>query len=159
VSDLVWLDEAKYNPATGVNAIGAEFAGTAVTSSGFTGNIAATNTQAAKLIRDNSELKWNEGYYRGYFELQISPKEVKASYFGCPTVATRNPYEISLANFTVAAGANHLSRPIAGGNVETGALSSGTVKSTNVTLNTATGKYEITSFDQMFIAYPPAAAA
>jgi alkaline phosphatase D len=159
VSDLVWLDEAKYDPTTGANAIGAEFAGTAVTSSGFTGNIAATNAQAGKLIRDNSEIKWNEGYYRGYYELQISPKEVKASYYGCPSVATRNPYEIPLANFTVAAGANHLSRPIAGGNVETGALSSGTVKSTNVTLNTVTNKWEVTSFDQMFIAYPPAASS
>ncbi|KAF2433346.1 alkaline phosphatase-like protein [Tothia fuscella] len=162
VSDLVWLDEQKYDPATGVGAIGAEFAGTAVTSSGFTGNISTTNAQSQKLVRDNSELKWNEGYYRGYYELQVSSKEVKASYFGCPTVATRNAYEIPLANFTVAAGANHLSRPIAGGNVESGALSTGTVKSTNVTLNTDTGKWEITSFNTMFIAYPsstPAAAS
>lgn len=153
VSDLVWLDEAHYDFNTGANAIGAEFAGTAVTSSGFGGTISSANTQAQKLVRDNVELKWNEGYYRGYFELQITPKEVKAFFFGCPTVATRNPYEIPLANFTVAAGANHLSRPIAGGNVESGAISEGTQKLTNVTYNTESKKWEVTSFDKMFISY------
>lgn len=156
VSDLVWLDEEEYESKTGANAIGAEFAGTAVTSSGFGGTISSANAQAQKLIKDNVELKWNEGYYRGYFELQISTKEVQASYFGCPTVATRNPYEIPLANFTVAAGANHLSRPIAGGNVESGAISEGTQKLTNVTYNTETEKWEVTSFDKMFISYAAA---
>jgi alkaline phosphatase D len=120
---------------------------------GFGGTISSANAQAQTLIRDNTELKWNEGYYRGYFELQISHKQVRASYFGCPTVATRNPYEIILANFTVAAGANHLSRPIAGGKVESGALSGGKQKLTNVTYNTETGKWEITKFNQMFISY------
>ncbi|KAE9988944.1 hypothetical protein EG327_003157 [Venturia inaequalis] len=156
VSDLVWLDEEDYDTQTGANAIGAEFAGTAVTSSGFGGTISSANAQAQKLVEDNVELKWNEGYYRGYFELQISPKEVKASYFGCPTVATRNPYEIPLANFTVAVGANHLSRPIAGGNVESGAISEGTQKLTNVTYNTETKRWEVTSFDKMFISYAAA---
>lgn len=74
---------------------------------------------------------------------------------GCPTVATRNPYEISLANFTVVSGANNLSRPVAGGSVESGYLQSGNVRATNLTLNTETGEYSITSFDQMFIRYPP----
>ena len=34
VSDLVWLDEANYNSETGEGSLGAEFGGTAVTSTG-----------------------------------------------------------------------------------------------------------------------------
>ena len=67
VSDLVWLDEKNYDPATGAGAIGVEFAGTAVTSSGFGGTIATANRQSATLVRDNLELQWQEGYYRGIF--------------------------------------------------------------------------------------------
>jgi len=59
-----------------------EFAGTAVTSSGFGGTILSANTQAGKLVRDNQELLWNEGYYRGYFQMQIGYDAVNTSYFG-----------------------------------------------------------------------------
>jgi alkaline phosphatase D len=82
VSDLVWLDEVSYDPATGAGAIGVEFAGTAVTSSGFGGTINSANIQAGKLVRDNSELLWNEGYYRGYYEMQIGYDAVHTQYFG-----------------------------------------------------------------------------
>lgn len=61
VSDLVWLDEQEYNPATGAGSIGVEFAGTAVTSSGFGGTIATANRQSSTLVRDNRELQWQEG--------------------------------------------------------------------------------------------------
>ncbi|KAJ9644126.1 hypothetical protein H2199_003994 [Coniosporium tulheliwenetii] len=159
VSDLVWFDESEYNPATGVGAIGVEFAVTAVSSTGYGRSIAGGNNQSRLLVRDNSELQWSEGYYRGYTELQISPDSINASYFGCPSVATRNPYEISLANFTVVNGANHLSRPVAGGSVESGYLQQGSVRSTNLTLNTETGAYSYTNFSQMFITYPPANAS
>ena len=93
------------------------------------------------------------GYYRGYFELHITAEKIDAYYFGCPTVATRNPFEISLANFTVIAGRNRLQRPVAGGSVESGSLQGGKVEMTNLTLNTETGKYLFTKFDQMFIDY------
>lgn len=99
-----------------------------------------------KLTRDlaaNAELHWNDVYYRGYFELQLSYDEVNASYFGLPTVLTRNPEEISLANFTVKSGENRLQRPIAGGIAESGSLKGGMVKQTNITHNTETGEYTI----------------
>ncbi|KAI2478366.1 PhoD Phosphodiesterase-alkaline phosphatase D [Pyrenophora tritici-repentis] len=35
VSDLVWLDETPYDQTTGAGAVGVEFAGTAVSSSGY----------------------------------------------------------------------------------------------------------------------------
>jgi len=61
VSDLVWLDEQEYDPATGAGSIGVEFAGTAVTSGGFGGTIATANRQSSTLVRDNRELQWQEG--------------------------------------------------------------------------------------------------
>jgi alkaline phosphatase D len=73
---------------------------------------------------------------------------------GSPSVATRNSWDIPLANFTVKAGANHLQRPIAGGRVESGALRGGTVKHTNLTLDTDTGKWKVIGFDKMFIPKP-----
>ncbi|KAJ4299059.1 hypothetical protein N0V90_004303 [Kalmusia sp. IMI 367209] len=142
-----------YDQVTGAGSIGVEFAGTAVSSSGYGANISNGNIEAAGLVRDNKELQWSEGYYRGYYELQVSPTEITANYFGCPTVAFRNPLEISLANFTVVAGANHLQRNVANGSVENGALQRGSVRQTNLTRNTETGMWNVTHFDQMFIKY------
>lgn len=82
VSDLVWLGEHEYDPVSGSGSVGVEFAGTAVSSSGFGTNIVRANNQSRLLVRDNSELQWSEGYYRGYFELQISAEKIDASYFG-----------------------------------------------------------------------------
>lgn len=56
---------------------------------------------------------------------------------------TRNPLEISLANFTVKSGSNRLSRPIAGGVAESGSLKGGMISQTNITNNTQTGLYTI----------------
>ncbi|KAF2750210.1 hypothetical protein M011DRAFT_474675 [Sporormia fimetaria CBS 119925] len=153
VSDLVWQDEKPYDEKTGEGSVGVEFAGTAVSSSGRAGPIASSNRVSGNLVRENPELQWNEGYYRGYYELHVSPKEVRAEYYGCPTVATRNPFEISLANFTVKAGTNHLERSVGNGTVEAGALKGGNVRQTNVTLNTETGTWNITKFEDMYIKY------
>jgi alkaline phosphatase D len=73
---------------------------------------------------------------------------------GTPTTATRNGWELPLANFTVAAGANHPTRPIAGGKVEARALSSGigNTHATNLTLDTNTGKWGVVGFETMFLA-------
>ncbi|KAM0719745.1 hypothetical protein Q7P37_003878 [Cladosporium fusiforme] len=151
VSDLVWLDATDYNPSTGSGALGAEFAGTAVTSNspfGANSTIAQANAQSSLLLRDNPELQWQEGYYRGYYELRLSPESARASYFGLPDVRTRNGYELSLANFTVQEGSNALQRPIAGGEVENGALKgNGTVAATNLTRDTNSGEWFVGEFD------------
>jgi alkaline phosphatase D len=68
---------------------------------------------------------------------------VKAKYYGVPSLVQRTPYEVSLANFTVLANANHLQRPVGGGVVESGALKTGMTISTNLTNNTLTRKYSI----------------
>src|ERR1700761_6206883 len=87
--------------------------------------------------------KCTEKDYRGYYELSVSYAAVKAKYYGIPSLVQRTPYEVSIANFTVNANANHLARPVGGGVVESGALKSGMTVSTNLTNNTLTGKYSI----------------
>ncbi|KAI0593895.1 PhoD-like phosphatase-domain-containing protein [Biscogniauxia sp. FL1348] len=151
VSDLAWLDEKPYNSSTGSGAIGVELAGTAVSSRGASGPIAAAQRAARARVAANAVLQWQEGYYRGYFLLAASRGHLEARFYGAPTVASRNPWDLPLANFTVRAGENRLARPVAGGAVEAGALRAGAVRPTNVSLDTATGRWRAVGFDQMYI--------
>ncbi|KAF2717525.1 hypothetical protein K431DRAFT_255331 [Polychaeton citri CBS 116435] len=151
VSDLVWLDHSNYSSGIGSGGLGVEFAGTAVSSPSPYGQnitIDSANNYSDWLTTHNPELQWSEIYYRGYFELHMSYEEVNASYFGLPTIVSRNPYEISVANFTVKRDDNRLSRPVASGLVETGSLKGGQIKITNITNNTATGQYFISHFNE-----------
>ncbi|KAK3073175.1 hypothetical protein LTR53_005463 [Teratosphaeriaceae sp. CCFEE 6253] len=154
VSDLTWLDHANYSSATGAGSVGVEFAGTAVSSSspfGADSTVFECNNQSRLLIRDNEELQWQEGYYRGYYELQISREKVEAQYFGTPSLLTRNGYEVPLANFTVVSGENRLARPLGGAKVENGALQTGEVVMTNLTLDTNSGEWFYHEFPRVTI--------
>lgn len=153
VADLAWTGSKPYDAATGEGAIGVEFGGTAVSSSGGVGGpIEPKSGDASRTqISQNDVLQWQEGYYRGYFLLDVGPEEATAQFWGAPSVATRNAWDLSLANFTVKAGANRLTRPIAGGRVESGAVRGGEVTHTNLTLNTDTGKWETIGFDEMYL--------
>jgi alkaline phosphatase D len=153
VSDLVWLDTHPYNPATGEGSIGVEFAGSAVSSPcpyGQNITLNTANKYSSLLVAANPELQWQDLYYRGYYELSVAKDAVHASFFGMPTVATRNGYEISLANFTVISGANKLMRTngvVAGGIAESGSLKFGVITGTNITNDTATGTHFISSYN------------
>ena len=150
VSDLIWLDEHLYNESTGAGSIGVEFAGTAVSSpSPFGQNVShiTADNYSSWLVHANRELQWQDVYFRGYYELAISKEKVDAKYFGIPSVVQRLPYEISVANFTVIAGANALQRPVGGGVVESGALKNGITRMTNITNNTLTGQYIVTDLE------------
>ena len=81
VSDLPWIGKDPYDPETGSGSLAVEFAGTAVSSSGFGGTIQSAEEEA-RSYANNPELHWNEGYYRGYFELHVNQKAVEAKYFG-----------------------------------------------------------------------------
>ncbi|KAL8814739.1 MAG: hypothetical protein Q9223_006057 [Gallowayella weberi] len=151
VSDLVWLGEKPYDKVTGAGGLGVEFAGTAVSSTGAKGTLTTTDASARKRIDQSSVLQWQDGYYRGYFVMSVRKDKIVTQFFGSPSVATRNAWDLPLANFTVLAGANRLSRPVANGSVETGSLRGGTVKHSNVTLNTQTGLWQKIGFDKMFI--------
>ncbi|KAK4504625.1 hypothetical protein PRZ48_002586 [Zasmidium cellare] len=154
VSDLVWLDHSNYSVSTGAGGLGVEFAGSAVSSPcpyGANITIASANNYSNWLEANNPELHWNDLYYRGYFELQMGYDEVNASFFGLPTLLTRNPYEISLANFTVKSGENRLQRPIASGTAESGSLKGGRIQQTNATNNTQTGQWTVSHFNMSVI--------
>lgn len=152
VSDLVWLDTHPYNPKTGDGSVGVEFAGSAVSSPcpyGQNITLKTANNYSSLIVGSNVELQWQDLYYRGYYELAVSKAAVHASFFGMPTIATRNGYEISLANFTVLEGANKLQRTngvVAGGMAESGSLKYGQITQTNATNDTATGKYFVSSY-------------
>jgi alkaline phosphatase D len=92
VTDLVWQDNKAYDSETGSGSIGVEFAGkyceylsrlskliklgSAVTSPSPVGaNITVANADNLSnwLVDNNPELHWNDLYYRGYYELHISP--------------------------------------------------------------------------------------
>jgi len=144
VSDLVWLGEKDYDARTGAGSIGVEFAGSAVSSPcplGQNTTMAAALLASAWVMGANAELQWQAIYYRGYFELEIGHDALRAEYFGLPTYATRNGYEISLANFTVLPGENRLHRTVAGGTVEFGSLKGGKILMENVTHDTGSGKW------------------
>ena len=130
-----------------------ELAGTAVSSvgAGGTSDIATVTGQAAANIALSPMLQWQEGYYRGYFLLTLTPEQALAQFYGSPSVATRNSWDLPLANFTMAAGANHIMRPIGGGSVEAGVARGGETKPTNLTLNTDFGKWEVVGFEMMFL--------
>lgn len=137
VSDLVvdYGDESSF--------IGVEFAGTAVTSPTPAGenNIPDANRESDWFNAHNAELQWNEMFYRGYFELQIERDELRALFFGLPTILDRNPYEVPLANFTVRKDENKLARPVAGGRAESGSLKGGKVALEYLTNDTVTGEW------------------
>ncbi|KAK0712607.1 PhoD-like phosphatase [Lasiosphaeria miniovina] len=150
VSDLVWLGEHGYNATSGNGSVGVEFAGSAVSSPCPIGQNATLNTTALAsgfLTALNPELQWQDLFYRGYFELTIGYDAVQAAFFGLPDLATRNGFEISLANFTVRPGENRLHRYGDGttvsstGAVERGSLQRGKTLASNLTHDTATGKY------------------
>ena len=149
MSDLVWLDTNPYDPATGDRSIRVEFAGSAVSSPcpyGQNISLHDANNYSSPLVAANRQLQWQDLYYQGYYEISIGHDAVNASFFGMPTIATRNGYEIALANFTVLNRESKLSRTngaVAGGTVESGSLKYGKVIGTN---DAATGKYFISNF-------------
>lgn len=151
VSDVVWLDEKPYDPATGEGAIGVEFAGTAVSSGGVKGSIEYARTQAQYRVENNTELQWQDGYYRGYFILAVSHDKAEAQFYGSPSVASRNSWDLPLANFTVEAGSNKLSRPIAGGKAEAGYGKGVEIVPTNLTLNTETREWDTVGYNVMYL--------
>ncbi|KAH0610669.1 uncharacterized protein H6S33_012196 [Morchella sextelata] len=116
-ADLTWDGDeggrGGYEPVGGNGSLGIELAVTSVTSSCGYGALSYddAHTVAANLVADNAELKWAEGYYRGYFELTITPDNLSAQYFSIPDILTRNSDELKVARWESEAGSNRLKRP------------------------------------------------
>uniref|UniRef100_D8PVD2 PhoD-like phosphatase metallophosphatase domain-containing protein n=1 Tax=Schizophyllum commune (strain H4-8 / FGSC 9210) TaxID=578458 RepID=D8PVD2_SCHCM len=124
VSDIAYPNDTSYDPVTGTGALGVEFAGTAVTSGSSFGSLApaAADNRSAALVAANAPLQWSEGYYRGFFALTISPEWMNATYYAMRNISYANFDAFASANFSVKAGENRLTRPVAGGAVGAGAL-------------------------------------
>lgn len=83
VSDIAWLGTKDYDPKTGEGALGVEFAGTGVTSTGQKGPIEpVAGDKARGMVARNPEMHWQEGYYRGYFRLAVTPEQATAQFYG-----------------------------------------------------------------------------
>lgn len=83
VSDIAWIGTKDYDIESGEGAIGVEFAGTGVSSTGKDGPIEPVAGDAARgMVKRNDEMHWQEGYYRGYFRLAVTPEQVTAQFFG-----------------------------------------------------------------------------
>ncbi|KAI0035945.1 PhoD-like phosphatase-domain-containing protein [Vararia minispora EC-137] len=118
---------SEYDPVTGEGALGVEFAGTAVTStSPFGAGIspAAADNISTIIVGENPPLQWSEGSYRGFFSLTLNPNTAVATYYAMRNVSFSNTDGFASAVFVVESGANKLSRPVAGGNVQAGVLQS-----------------------------------
>ncbi|TYJ52803.1 hypothetical protein B9479_006566 [Cryptococcus floricola] len=131
VSDLTYDDLRGYDANSGNGSLAVEFAGTAVSSPSSLGyNYTLNGPYPAEyytnisliLLNNNPELQWQEGATRGYFELHLSRTNATARFFGIEDVRSRQGNETVLAEFVVQDKANKLERPIAGGQVEGGAL-------------------------------------
>lgn len=69
-------------------------------------------------------------------------------------MASRNSWDLPLANFTVVHGDNHLARPVADGRAESGALKlEGEILHSNLSMNTDTGEWQVIGFDAMNLEY------
>lgn len=83
MGDIIWEDRVEYDAESGLGALGVEFAVTAVSSGGYGEyNNTHSNSQSRDLLRDNPNLQWAEGYYRGYLELSVQADRVDARFWG-----------------------------------------------------------------------------
>ncbi|CAH0034697.1 unnamed protein product [Clonostachys rhizophaga] len=151
VADLTWTGKKPYDPDSGNGSVGVELAGTAVSSGGRLGPLTSSDSGSRTELERNSVFQWQDGYYRGYFILHLNHEKMTAQFFGSPSVATRNGWDLPLANLTMLPGVNHLERPVAGGRVETGALRGGEVKHTNLTFNTEANEWKVIGFEKMYL--------
>jgi alkaline phosphatase D len=78
VWDAMCLGKTAYDTATSEGTVGVEFAGTAVSSSGQAGHILTAREKARVEVQANKVLKWQEGYYRGYFVLVLGREKAVA---------------------------------------------------------------------------------
>ncbi|KAF7760933.1 hypothetical protein Agabi119p4_10342 [Agaricus bisporus var. burnettii] len=122
VSDLAHINDTKtYNQFTGRGAVGVEFAGTGVTSTSGSfvpGTVQSAANVSAGFVGENIDLQWSEGFFRGFFSLDVTPEHLSATYYSMRNVTFRNSDGFVSAKFSVKAGDNHLTRPVADGVLE-----------------------------------------
>ncbi|EIW60085.1 uncharacterized protein TRAVEDRAFT_35844 [Trametes versicolor FP-101664 SS1] len=82
----------------------------------------AANDISRNYVRDNVDLQWSEGSYRGFFTLTLNTTTATATYYAMRNVSSANLDAFASATFVVKSGENRLSRPVASGRVNAGVL-------------------------------------
>ncbi|EPS36227.1 hypothetical protein H072_10343 [Dactylellina haptotyla CBS 200.50] len=121
-AELTYPEKMKYNHENGNGAFGIELATTAVSSYsgyGILKSLESCQKISQRVVADNDQVKWAEGYYRGYFVVEFTPSEMKADFFSLD-VGTRNDKEILAATWVSEVNTNKFKRPF--GEVKTGVL-------------------------------------
>jgi alkaline phosphatase D len=75
---------------TGSGAIGVEFAGTGVTSTlglFVPGTLEFSNNVSMVFVRDNPDLQWSEGHFRGFFTIEVTPEFLNTTYYSMQNVS------------------------------------------------------------------------
>ncbi|KAF3922443.1 hypothetical protein AA313_de0206562 [Arthrobotrys entomopaga] len=121
-AELTYPEKLKYDHENGNGAFGIELATTAVSSYsgyGILKNLTDCQEISQKVVSDNDQVKWAEGYYRGYYVIEFTPQEMKADFYSVE-VDTRNENEILAATWVSEVNTNKFKRPF--GQVKTGVL-------------------------------------
>ncbi|KAF3913022.1 hypothetical protein ABW21_db0203160 [Orbilia brochopaga] len=123
-AELTHPELMKYNHTNGDGAFGVELATTAVSSYsgyGILKNLKACQETSERIVADNNQVKWAEGYYRGYIVVEFTPEQMKADFFSVE-VNKRTEDEFLSATWITDVNTNKFKRPF--GPVKAGALQS-----------------------------------
>lgn len=103
-----------YNALTGAGSLGVEFVTTSVTSSGLEDVPGLSEVpQLAMAIRAaNPHMQYIEGTRRGYLIMDVNQERVRGDYWYVSTIAERGGSEELAASYSVAAGANAITRQL-----------------------------------------------
>ncbi|KAH3683415.1 hypothetical protein WICPIJ_005634 [Wickerhamomyces pijperi] len=108
------LDGEEYDVKTGLGSLAVEFTTSAVSSpSTFPREFSYEQClPLSEELVDQNNLVWNEGYWRGYYEMSVSHEEIHVKYFGVDVKKKQLNVsdEILLAEFTVKQGQNKIDR-------------------------------------------------
>jgi alkaline phosphatase D len=98
----------RYDPATGRDSLGIEFAGTSVTSPSSLGSGENGEKQLADTKAARPHLKYVDGRYRGYFIVDVNPERLQADYFAVRTIEERTRDERFVTAYAAPAREMHL---------------------------------------------------
>ena len=98
----------RYDPATGRDSLGVEFAGTSITSPSSLGSGDNGEKQLADLRAARPHLHYVDGRYRGYYILDVNHERLQADYYAVRTIEARSRDERFVTGYAAPAGQMHL---------------------------------------------------
>jgi alkaline phosphatase D len=99
---------AGYDARSGRGAVAVELATPAVSSASSMGAPDRAIPLARRFLAERPHLKWVEGVHRGYFVLDLQPKQMQSDWYFVPSVTERTEDESFAKGFVSEAGAPHL---------------------------------------------------